>query len=302
MKKENKQNSTDTAVGTVYTGLSAKIMQTERREPEIPGHSTSKSFYGSSVPTNDPDAAFDYRYYENSIMRFSPYFERVREYNENMKNFAKSGGIAERYCEENRMNLDYSEGIFGVQLEILPDCKIIEVDSGQKIHLYNNGTVLLLGMDALCPELFLVPDKFVAGMDMPYADMLFAKGLMPDTLMYTAEIIDIEDTVTPDGGTLHIRYETSSGGRIIGNVTIEMVITKPSAYEDLVEYTEEKCVKVPRGSRMSVKDFVKRTKEIAEADFDAEKYLRDFEEDRKRQLGDDYEESLYFSADDDDGN
>ncbi len=232
------------SIGT-YTNLYALYKVTQAREPILAEHSKFDNvLMGNPTPTNDPDAAFDYRYYKNSILRFSKYFKRMRELGDREKVYYKTGFYPKRYCEPNRQNLEYSETVTEATVDICDEYKHIALCSGPEFYLYKNGSILLLGADSLNPELFLVRDSFVSAMDMPMGDMLISKGMFPDIFNYTARLVDYEDCIIDGTGTLNIKYETSCGGNLLGIINIDIIITKQKSHDELTRYIGERVIPI----------------------------------------------------------
>ena len=67
---EEKQNKS-----AAFDGFIAKYVQLELYRPETSASLDIRShIFGNSIPTGDPLADLDDRYYEHSVLRHSPYF------------------------------------------------------------------------------------------------------------------------------------------------------------------------------------------------------------------------------------
>ena len=196
--------------------------------------------YGNQIPSNDPFADFDDRYFRRSVMRFSPYFERVRKARENAKLYTKTGFFPERYNEEFPMLHGDSEIYCPAVLEACDEYKRISLDCGIDVVVYSDGTVYLHNVSRENPELFLTSDGFLPSVDLPYCDFLISKGALPEIINRTARIQYFEDSFGENGGTMSLCFELSSHGNVISNTGLELKITPKNNFDKLPSDTTGK--------------------------------------------------------------
>ena len=209
--------------GIVTKDMFAELRMTETSQTKMYGSDKYRSpIYGNQIPTNDPAAAFDDRYFQRSVMRFSPYFERIRKARENARLYTKTGLFPERYNEEFPMTSGDLEIYCPAVLEICDDYKRISLNCGADIVVYSDSTVYLHNVSRENSDLFLSKDGFVPSVDLPYCDFLISKGIEPEIINRNTRIQHFEDSTGEDGGTMSLCFEISSFGNVLSNTSLDL--------------------------------------------------------------------------------
>ena len=182
--------------------------------------------FGNQIPTNDPAAAFDDRYFGRSAMRFSPYFKRIKKARENARLYTKMGFYPERYNEEFPMTHGDSEIYCEAELEICDEYKRIFLNCGMEILIYSDGTLYLHNVSGENPELFLTKDAFLPSVELPYCDFLISKGMKPEAVSRVTRIQHFDNNIGVDGGTMSLCFEISSFGNVLSNTGIDLKLRK----------------------------------------------------------------------------
>ena len=99
-------------------------------------------FGNISQAKNDPDKDFDERYYEQSILKYSPYFEHRRKIRNTVKNLFETGVFPKRQHEEYPLNQQFAESHESAIIEITDEYKLIKLDYGVAVYIYNDGYIM----------------------------------------------------------------------------------------------------------------------------------------------------------------
>lgn len=211
----------------IYGDFMAKYVQMELYIPETPAPMDVKShIFGNSVPTGDPLADIDDRYYDHSVIRHSPYFRRLRTIRRNVDLYFREGIFPERYNEEHPLYPNKTELYQRATLEISDDYKLITLDMGAKLCIYNDGYIVLSTITTSPPVICARVDGYVQDVDDSYRDFLLSKNQDEDPDNYFVKLTDFFDGIDRDGGNVSFIAEISVGGIVTSILKIDLTLQK----------------------------------------------------------------------------
>lgn len=184
--------------------------------------------YGNQIPANDPEYAFDDRYFEKSLLKHSFYFDRMRELRDKVRFYTDVGFLPERYCEEYPLPFGNVDVQCCAQVEFSEDFKRISLDTGQVFFIYEDSGVHIFNLTDELPELYLACGSFLQIADAPLYDLFISKGIVPETTEKTYRICSLYDTIGCDGGTFSLNFEVSNSGKLLESTSLEIKLFKRS--------------------------------------------------------------------------
>ena len=219
---EEKQNKS-----AAFDGFIAKYVQLELYRPEPSASLDIRShIFGKSIPTGDPLADLDDRYYEHSVLRHSPYFKRVRNMRKNAELYFKEGIFPERYNPEHPLHPQPIETYQRSALEIRDDCKIITFETGTRLCIYKDGYISLYSITVTPPVICAKLDGCMEDVDDTYAEFLLQKQQTDGPDKYFVKLSDFYDGIDASGGNVGFIAEISLGGIVTSRLKIDINLQK----------------------------------------------------------------------------
>ncbi len=173
---------------------------------KMPEPDVTSPLYGKIDNGTDDSAGYDERKYNNSIMRFSPLFHRMRTLRKNIERTDSFLEKDELYSETAPALPGESEFYCDGRLDITCDGKIIRIADGEEIEITNDGTVYWKKNDPFTPVLTLEKGQRISHADYPYLDFLLKLGVEPELVSRTCVTLDFSDGISEYGGTLELSY------------------------------------------------------------------------------------------------
>ena len=210
-----------------YTGLFSELRLIQTKGPHGFGSEMLGEKYGFTKLSDDEYADYDDRNFERSAMRFSPYFDFIRNARKTTELYTKCGLYEERYCEEFPQPGGDLEIYDETVITVCPEYRKISLGCGIEITIYSRDrSVKLENVDSDITDLYLLRDTFLSSVDMPYIEYYISRGLEPLKIERTARIRHFDDTITENGGTLSLSYEISDHGSVVSVANLELKVIK----------------------------------------------------------------------------
>jgi len=200
--------------------------------------------YGTQSQTSDPNAAYDDRNYERSVLRHSPYMQWVKQTRLNAEMYTRLGFFPERYNPEFPKPYGDKEIYCGAVLEICDEYKRVILECGSEITLYKNGVIVLLDVDDENPETILDTASPLENSEAPYLDYLLSRGLEPDISNYTVSVLSCDMDLSENGGCVSVNYDISKVAETYRSICFELKlcrITDENRTEESFSGSQDNC-------------------------------------------------------------
>ena len=197
--------------------------------------------HGSVTFETDTSEGTDDRFFEKSAMKHSPYFERIRGLRNTADFYRQVGFFPERYSPEFPLHENGVEFGCETTLEVCERCRELIFSGGRRIVLYSDGSVYLAYFDDEMPELFFDTKSATQVHDAPYYDYIISQGGKGQISVKTAEVIDIEDSLTEKGGEFYMIFELFDGEKSYRRLCLELEVSilsdeTPEIINDTIDY------------------------------------------------------------------
>lgn len=188
-------------------------------------------------------------YDESIIMRFSEYSKRVSKLQTDTEFYRNAGFLPKYFSNVTKPEDGYCEVINEVTVKYFTDHRrICFTDTTKEIHLYDNGTVLLLDIDSSSDAVFLVRDAFTAHNDKYLISLYEMSGEQPPDMDFSARLTDIQDNIGENGGELKLNYETIFYGEHTERTVVDLKLEVPKDDCELKKFAGIKLVTSEIGS------------------------------------------------------
>ncbi len=179
----------------------------------------------------------------NSVMRFSSYSMRGNKLRNDIELYRRMGFLIGNSGVDEPED-GYCEVINAVTMKYFSDHKRICFDDTTKeIHLYNDGTILLLDIDNNSDAVFLLRDGFTGHRDKYLSALYELHGEDAPEIDFSSRLTDLQDNIGDEGGDLRISYDVISCSEEVDRTVVDLKLYIPKEDSELSEFLGVRLVK-----------------------------------------------------------
>lgn len=191
---------------------------------QLPGPDITSPLFGKIESGTDDSSGYDERKYQNSIMRHSPLFERMREMRRSIEKSSSFYDGGENYSDTHPSLPEQTELYCDGRVEMTDDGKVLLTDNGEELIFGKDGTLRWRAQDPFCPEIVFENGKRISHAYFPHLDFLLKLGAEPEFVIRNCVTTGFSENLSERGGTMSLEYVIELGGIEFENTKLTLTL------------------------------------------------------------------------------